>query len=88
MITIDWQHLGMVAGASIFGSALVVALFSLGIRLLVSANGAKAKAEKGDMQALRSEAANRAGAYALLALSAGAVVYGILLIIPNLIPSV
>jgi len=85
---INWTNLFSVAGAAIVGSLAVVLLFSVGVRLLVNADHAKAKASKGDVKALRAEAANRAGSYALFALSFGAVIYGILLIIPNVIPSV
>ena len=88
MITIDWNHLFLVAFGALIGSASVVILFSLGMRLLVNADALKPKAAKGDKVALRSEAANRAGAYVFFALSFGAVIYGVMLIIPGLIPSV
>jgi len=87
MIVIDWNHLFMVAFAAVIASALVVSLFSLGMRLLVNADSVRAVAATGDSVALRKEALNRAGAYVLIALSAAAVIYGVLLIIPNLIPN-
>ncbi|MEY4743213.1 MAG: hypothetical protein RIR34_552 [Actinomycetota bacterium] len=88
MITIDWNHLFLVAFAALVGSAAVVITFSLGIRLLVNADSIKPKAASGNPKALRSEAVNRAGAYVMFALSFAAVIYGVLLIIPGVIPSI
>lgn len=88
MITIDWNHLFLVAAAAIIGSAAVVTAFSIGIRLLVNADALRPSSAAGDASALRREALNRAVAYVFFALSFGAVVYGVLLVIPNLIPSV
>jgi len=88
MIAIDWNHLFQVATAAVVGSALVIVLFSLGVRFSTNADHVKGKASKGDAKALRLEALNRSVAYALFALSFGAVIYGVLLIIPGLIPGV
>ena len=87
MIVIDWNHLFLVAAAAIVASSLVVALFSFGMRLLVNADSVREISSTGDSNALRREAANRAGAYVMFALSSAAVIYGVLLIIPNLIPN-
>jgi len=85
---IAWNSLFNVFGAALVATAAIVILFSYGVRLLVNAENAKTNAANGDVKALRSEAANRAGAYALFALSFSAVIYGVLLIVPNLIPSI
>lgn len=85
MINIDWNHLFLVAATAVGASVAVIVMFSLGIRLLTNAEHAKSASKKGDVKALRVEAANRAAAYALFALSFGAVVFGVLLIVPGLI---
>lgn len=85
MINIDWNHLLLVGATAIGASVGVIVLFSLGIRLLTNAEHAKSASKKGNVTALRIEAANRAAAYALFAMSFGAVIFGILLIIPGLI---
>ncbi|MEO0025103.1 MAG: hypothetical protein RL196_1544 [Actinomycetota bacterium] len=87
MINIDWNHLLQVALAAIVGGSTVVALFSLGIRLLVNAGAAKLNSASGSISEIRKEAANRAAAYVLFALSFGAIIFGVLLIIPGLIPA-
>lgn len=85
---INWSGLFSVLFAALVGTAIVVTMFSLGVRLFTNAEHSKAKAAKGDAKALRAEAASRAAAYALFALSFGAVIYGVLLIIPNVIPAI
>ena len=85
---INWTNLYYVAAASLVGSIAVILLFSLGMRMLVNAEHAKAKAATGDVKALRAEAANRAASYALFALCAAAVIYGVLLIVPGVIPAI
>jgi hypothetical protein len=88
MFNIDWNHLFQVAFAAIVGGAAVVSLFSLGVRFLVNAESAKTNATTGQLVDLRKEAAFRALAYVMFAVSFGAVIFGVLLIIPKLIPSV
>lgn len=88
MIVIDWNHLFLVAMAALIGSSAVVLTFALGIRMIVNADALKPKAAKGDVVALRNEALNRAVAYVMFALSFGAVIYGVLLIIPGVIPAI
>ena len=85
---IAWNNLFYVAAAALIATALVVSLFSFGVRFFVNAENAKAKASKGNAAALRAEAANRAVSYVLFALGFGAVIYGILLIIPGVIPAI
>lgn len=85
---INWSGLSAVAAASVLGSLAVVLMFSLGIRFLVNADHARAKATNGDAAALRGEAWNRALSYVFFALSFAAVIYGVLLIIPNVIPAI
>jgi hypothetical protein len=85
MITIDWNHLFLVAATAVIASVAIIVLFSLGIRLLTNAEHAKTASKTGDAKALRVEAANRAAAYALFALSFGAVIFGVLLVIPGVI---
>ena len=82
-MNIDWNKFVLVAGIAIGASALITAIFSLGIRALSNADFIKAGAKKGDISALRRESANRAVAYALFAISFGAVLYGIYLIVPT-----
>ena len=88
MIEIDWTHLFQVAAAALIGSVVVMFLFALGVRFSTNADHVKSKASKGDAKALRAEALNRSIAYVLFALSFGAVIYGVLLIVPGLIPGV
>ncbi|MFM7029667.1 MAG: hypothetical protein ACKOWK_01195 [Micrococcales bacterium] len=85
---IAWNNLIYVGFAALVATALVVILFSLGIRLSVNADHHKAQAVAGNVKALRAEAFNRAVAYSLFALSFGAVVFGVLLIIPGVIPGI
>ena len=85
---IAWNNLFYVAIAALAATAIVVSLFSFGIRFFVNAETAKVKATAGDLQALRAEAANRALSYALFALGFGAVIYGVLLVVPNVIPAI
>jgi cytochrome oxidase assembly protein ShyY1 len=85
---IAWNNLFYVAIAALIATALVVSLFSFGIRFFVNAETAKVKASAGEIKALRTEAANRALSYALFALGFGAVIYGVLLIVPGVIPAI
>jgi hypothetical protein len=79
---INWQSFLVVALASIGFTTLVVSLFSFGMRLLTNSKHALLAAKKGKVSAVRSEALNRFGAYALFAVCAVALIYGIYLIVP------
>ncbi len=81
-MNINWSNFLLVAAASIGASALIVSVFSLGMRALSNAEFVSESAKKGDLASLRKESASRAAAYALFAISAAAVVYGIYLIVP------
>jgi hypothetical protein len=88
MITIDWNHLFLVAATSVLAAVSVIILFSVGIRLLTNAEHAKKSHKGSDMKALRSEALNRAVAYVMFGLSFGTVIFGVLLVIPGVIKGV
>lgn len=81
-MNINWSNFLLVAAASIGASALIVTVFSLGMRALSNAEFVASSAKKGDLVALRRESLSRAIAYALFAISAAAVLYGIYLIVP------
>ena len=85
---IAWNNLTYVAFAALVATLLVVLLFSLGVRLSVNADHFKKAGLSGHVKALRAEAFNRAVSYALFALSFGAVIFGVLLIIPGVIPGI
>lgn len=70
---IDWAALGSVFGASLSATVTLVALFTLG---LVALSKHEAATDQGGTATLA-----RSGAYACFALCAGAVAYGIYLIV-------
>jgi len=81
-MSINWSNLFVVAATSIGAALLVVALFSVGVRLLTDSRAAEAKAKKGDDKAARVEAISRTVAYIAFALCGSALLYGIYLIVP------
>jgi hypothetical protein len=81
-MSINWFNLFIVAATSIGAALLVVALFSVGVRLLTDARVAEAKAKKGDGKAARVEAISRTFSYIAFSLCGSALLYGIYLIVP------
>jgi hypothetical protein len=107
---IDWIAFFVVAGASLVSAALIVSLYSLGLRLMTSAGRSPTvdpaeftgaitvlTPKRAAKEAKRSRKAATAnpltfqqrtaaliGAYACFALCAGAVLFGVYLIIPAL----
>ncbi|WP_351225211.1 hypothetical protein [Streptomyces sp. NPDC002133] len=73
---IDWAALGSVFGVSLVVTVALVGLFTLGIVGLAKQQAASAQGGSGGSAALA-----RTGAYACFALCAGAVAYGIHLIV-------
>ena len=79
---IDWNSLALVALVSILSTTALVAAFSLGMRWLTNAQHFSVNAKKGSSGATRLEVLFRSGAYALFTVCAGALIYGIYLIVP------
>lgn len=80
---IDWNSFLIVAAASLAFTLVIVATFSLGVRLLTNAQHMVADAKKGKKKAIQSEALNRMVSYMLFASCAAALIYGIYLVIPG-----
>ena len=78
-MNIDWTKFYEVALGAIGFTALVVAVYSLGVRLLTNAQHVAPAAAKGDAQAARSELYNRVAAYACFAVAFVALAYGVFL---------
>ncbi len=68
--------------ASVGGAAVIVSLYSLGVRFVTDAELLAPKAAKGDGSAVRKESFFRSIAYICFTLCAIAVLYEIYLIIP------
>ncbi len=81
-MSINWSNLFLVAATSLGAALLVVALFSVGVRLLTNARQAEAKAKKGDDASARVEAISRTLSYIAFSLCGSALLYGIYLIVP------
>lgn len=78
---INWNSLLLVASVAIGATVLIVSVFSLGVRLLTNARNivenSKKKAGTSPVEVI-----SRALAYACFTVCAGAVLYGIYLIVP------
>lgn len=72
-MNIDWAALGSVFGVSLVATVALVSLFTLGVVGMTKQESAAAQGS--------SAALARTGAYACFALCAGAVAYGIYLIV-------
>jgi hypothetical protein len=83
-IVVDWNAFLLVFAAALGFTCLIVACFSLGVRLLTNAQNVAPKARKGSSKAQQSEALNLIGAYSVFAICICALAYGIYLIIPFL----
>ncbi|MFM8926772.1 MAG: hypothetical protein ACKOFA_01030 [Rhodoluna sp.] len=84
LININWSSFLQVLIASVGFTTLIVACFSLGVRLLTNAENVSGKARKGNSKAQQTESLNLVGAYLAFAVCISALVYGIYLIIPFL----
>lgn len=81
MIEIKWNDLIMVAGASIGATALVVALFSIGVRLLTDAQHAVAGKGKDKKKSVTKEIAFRLSAFVAFALASSVMAYGLFILV-------
>lgn len=81
-MTIAWDAFLSVVLTSVIGSAVIVSLYSLGVRFVTNAELFAPKAAKGDAQAVRKESLFRSIAYVCFTLCALAVLYEVYLIIP------
>ncbi len=83
-MNIDWNKFELVALGTVGFTAMMVTVYSLGVRLLTNAQAQTAAAKKGDAKAARSELLNRVSAYSLFALAAVILAYGIFLMFDNM----
>lgn len=70
--------------ASLGFTTLIVACFSVGVRLLTNAQNVAGKARKGNTRAMQRESLSLVGAYLAFAICLCALGFGIYLIIPFL----
>lgn len=84
LINVNWNSFLLVFVASLGFTALIVACFSLGVRLLTDAQNVSAKARKGNSRAQQKESLSMVGAYLAFGICVSALAYGIYLIIPFL----
>ena len=76
-MNIDWNKFEMVAIGTIGFTAFMVVVYSFGVRFLTNAQHFESSAKKGNAKAARNELVNRIAAYALFALSAAILAYGV-----------
>jgi hypothetical protein len=76
-MNIDWNKFEMVAIGTIGFTSLMVVIYSFGVRFLTNAQNLEAAAKKGSAEAARREFVNRVAGYALFALSAALLIYGV-----------
>ena len=81
MIEIKWNDLIMVAGAAIGASALIVTLFSAGVRLLTNAQQAVVGKGKNKSKSASKEIAFRLSALICFALASSVMAYGLFIIV-------
>ena len=81
MIEIKWNDLIMVAGASIGVSALVVALFAMGVRLLTNAQHVVAGKGKDKQKSVSKEIAFRLSSLVAFALASSVMAYGLFILV-------
>ncbi len=84
LININWNSFLLVLLASLGFTTLIVACFSVGVRLLTDAQNVSGKARKGNSRAMQRESLSMVGAYLAFAICLSALAYGIYLIIPFL----
>lgn len=78
---INWNSLLLVASVAIGATVVIASVFSLGVRLLTNARNIMENTKK-KAGTNAAEVVNRAFAYACFTLCAGAILYGIYLIVP------
>lgn len=81
-MTIAWDAFLSVVLTSIGGAAVIVSLYSLGVRFVTDAELLAPKAAQGDSSSIRKESMFRSIAYICFTLCAITVLYEIYLIIP------
>ena len=81
MIEIKWNDLILVAGASIGGSALLVTLFSIGVRLFTNSVQTVANKGKNKSATAAKEIAFKLASFVSFGLSAAVLSYGLYLMI-------
>lgn len=81
-MTIAWDAFLSVVITSIGGAAVIVSLYSLGVRFVTDAELLAPLAAQGNSKAVRKESVFRSVAYICFTLCAIAVLYEIYLIIP------
>lgn len=81
-ITINWNAFLLVFAAALGFSSLIVACFSLGVRLMTDAQSIASKARKGNRKAQQREALFLIGSYLTFSICVIALGFGIYLIVP------
>lgn len=81
MIEIKWNDLIMVAGAAIGASAVIVAFFSIGVRLLTNAQHAVVGKGKTKHKSVSKEIAFRVGALLCFAVASSVMAYGLYIMV-------
>jgi hypothetical protein len=81
MIEIKWNDLIMVAGASIGASALVVALFSIGVRLFTNSVQVVAGKGKNKSSSASKEIAFKLASFVSFGLAAAVLTYGLYIMV-------
>lgn len=84
LININWDSFLLVLLAALGFTTLIVACFSIGVRLLTNAQSVAGKARKGNAKAMQRESLSVVGAYLAFAICLSALAYGIYLVIPFL----
>lgn len=79
---INWNAFLLVFVASVSFAVVIVLAFALGVRFFTNAELHKSVSKKGSQTAAVAELWNRTVSYALFTVSAGALLYGIYLIVP------
>ena len=81
MIEIKWNDLILVAGTAIGVSALIVTLFSIGVRLLTNAQHSVAAKGKNKNKSVSKEIAFRLGSLVSFALASAVMAYGLYIMV-------
>lgn len=84
LINVNWNSFLLVLAAALGFTTLIVACFSVGVRLLTDAENVSGKARKGNAKAQSKESLSLVGAYVAFGICISALAYGIYLIIPFL----
>lgn len=76
-MNIDWNKFEMVAIGTIGFTSVMVVIYSFGVRFLTNAENLEASAKRGNAKDSRTELVNRVAGYALFALAAALLAYGV-----------